>query len=137
MELINHLKQAMENSEKVRPKIGGFPYLAECLHQEGFTKNTWYLPSGDSFYFSQDDSLVISGTSLIGDMDKCPTFDESLLIKALRMDQAGQTTFPEFLMNVWEAGVVQYDVNFINRYVSYYGSNGEEYREDYPEVHID
>jgi Phage envelope protein len=137
MELINHLKQAMEKSEKVRPKIGGFPYLAECLRQEGFTKNTWYLPSGDSFYFSQDDSLVISGTSLIEDMHKCPAFDESLLIKALRMDQAGQTTFPEFLMNIWEAGVVQYDVNFINRYVSYYGSNGEEYREDYLEVHID
>lgn len=29
-------KNAMEKSEKVRPKVGGFPYLAECLRREGF-----------------------------------------------------------------------------------------------------
>ncbi|MFK4974500.1 DUF1398 family protein [Lactococcus garvieae] len=126
----------MSKSEKVRPKIGGFPYLAECLREEGFIKNTWYLPSGDSFYFSKEDSLVIPGKSLIEDITVYPSYSEEELIRALRTDQAGKSTFPEFLMNTWKSGVVKYEVNFIDRYVVYYGANGEEYKEIYPAVEI-
>jgi uncharacterized protein YbcV (DUF1398 family) len=53
---------------------------------------------------------------------------------ALRTDQAGQSTFPEFLAASWRAGVVRYDVDFVARTVTYYGSNSEEYIEDYPAV---
>ena len=127
MKLQNNLQNAMSKSEKVRPKIGGFPYLAECLREEGFIKNTWYLPSGDSFYFSKEDSLVIPGKSLIEDIAVYPSYSEEKLIRALRSDQAGKSTFPEFLMNTWKSGVVKYEVNFIDRYVVYYGANGEEY----------
>lgn len=136
MKLQNNLKNAMTKSEKVRPKIGGFPYLAECLREEGFIKNTWYLPSGDSFYFSKEDSLVIPGKSLIDDITVYPSYSEEELIRALRTDQAGKSTFPEFLMNTWKSGVVKYEVNFIDRYVVYYGANGEEYKEIYPAVEI-
>ena len=79
MKLLNNFKNAMAKSEKVRPKIGGFPYLAECLREEGFTKNTWYLPSGDSFYFTSEDSLVIPGKPLIGDM---------VLLRSLKIKRA-------------------------------------------------
>lgn len=126
----------MAKSEKIRPKIGGFPYLAECLREEGFTKNTWYLPSGDSFYFTKEDSLVVPGKPLIGDITTYPTYSEEKLINALRADQSGKTTFPEFLMNTWKAGVVKYEVHFIERYVIYYGANNEEYKETYPAVEI-
>ncbi|MFK4955301.1 DUF1398 family protein [Lactococcus garvieae] len=136
MNLQNNLQNAMSKSEKVRPKIGGFPYLAECLREEGFIKNTWYLPSGDSFYFSKEDSLVIPGKSLIEDIAVYPSYSEEKLIRALRSDQAGKSTFPEFLMNTWKSGVVKYEVNFIDRYVVYYGANGEEYKEIYPAVKI-
>lgn len=136
MKLQNNLQNAMSKSEKVRPKIGGFPYLAECLREEGFIKNTWYLPSGDSFYFSKEDSLVIPGKSLIEDITVYPSYSEEELIRALRTDQAGKSTFPEFLMNTWKSGVVKYEVNFIDRYVVYYGANGEEYKEIYPAVEI-
>ncbi|AMG51536.1 DUF1398 domain-containing protein (plasmid) [Enterococcus gallinarum] len=136
MRLLNNLENAIARSEKARPKIGGFPYLAECLRQEGFTKNIWYLPSGDSFYFSKEESMVIPGKSLIKDVSKTPLFSDRELITALRADQAGKTTFPEFLMNTWQSGVVKYEVNFIERYVIYYGSNNEEYRENYPTVEI-
>lgn len=136
MKLLNDLKNAMSKSEKVRPKVGGFPYLAECLREEGFTKNTWYLPSGDSFYFTSEDSLVIPGKPLIKDITIYPTYSEEKLINALRKDQEGQTTFPEFLMNTWKSGIVKYEVNFIERYVIYYGADGEEYKETYPAVEI-
>lgn len=136
MKLQNNLQNAISKSEKVRPKIGGFPYLAECLREEGFIKNTWYLPSGDSFYFSKEDSLVIPGKALFEDITVYPSYSEEELIRALRTDQAGKTTFPEFLMNTWKSGVVKYDVNFIDRHVVYYGANGEEYKEIYPAVEI-
>ena len=65
-----------------------------------------------------------------------PTFDEGALIKALRVDQAGESTFPEFLAASWRAGVVRYDVDFAARTVAYFGCNGEEYIEAYPPVEI-
>lgn len=43
----------------------------------------------------------------------CPAFDEAALIKGLRADQAGETTFAEFLNNAWQAGVVSYEVDFL------------------------
>jgi uncharacterized protein YbcV (DUF1398 family) len=65
-----------------------------------------------------------------------PPFDREALITALRTDQAGKSTFPEFLAASWRAGVVRYDVDFTARTVSYYGCNGEEYVEKYPAVEL-
>lgn len=61
-------------------------------------------------------------------------FDKDALVKALRSDQAGESTFPEFLEASWRAGIVRYDVDFEARMVSYHGSNGEEYIEPYSAV---
>jgi uncharacterized protein YbcV (DUF1398 family) len=49
-----------------------------------------------------------------------------------RTDQAGNSTFPEFLAASWRAGVVRYDVDFEARTVAYNGCKGEEYLEAYP-----
>ena len=65
-----------------------------------------------------------------------PPFDRGALIAALRTDQAGKSTFPEFLASSWQAGVIRYEVDFAARTVSYYGSNGEEYVEAYPGVEV-
>ncbi|MNS95372.1 hypothetical protein D3C72_1296280 [compost metagenome] len=65
-----------------------------------------------------------------------PVFNEVNLIEALRANQAGQSTFPEFLKAAWEAGCVRYDVDFEARMVIYYGIEGEFYEEEYPEVEI-
>ena len=66
-----------------------------------------------------------------------PSFDQASLIKALKADQSGLTSFPEFLMASWQAGVVSYIVDFEKRSVSYFGVLGESYTEDYPAVEID
>jgi uncharacterized protein YbcV (DUF1398 family) len=90
---IENLEAAQQRATVIRPKVGGFPYLAETLRRAGVT-----------------------------------------LISALRTDQAGESTFPEFLAASWRAGFVRYDVDFNTRTVAYYGCNEEQYVEAYPMV---
>jgi len=58
-------------------------------------------------------------------------------VAALRTDQAGRSTFSEFLAACWRAGVVRYDVDFAARSVAYYGCRDEVYTESYPAVEIE
>ncbi|PJD95822.1 MAG: DUF1398 domain-containing protein [Parachlamydia sp.] len=120
----------------ILPKIGGFPYLAEALRKAGITQNIWNLPSCQSIYLTEHGSVVSQGTPLINTTVDVPPFDREALIKALRIDQAGQSTFAEFLKASWEAGVVSYIVDFEKRVVTYYGILGESYSENYPTVEL-
>lgn len=133
---IDNLQAAQKLAMTIRPKVGGFPYLAEALRRAGVTRNVWFLPSCQSLYFTNDGPVVNQGTPLISGVADVPVFNRDGLIQALRTDQAGQSTFPEFLAASWRAGVVRYDVDFAARTVVYSGCNGEEYIEDYPEVEI-
>ena len=47
---IDNLQAAQKRAIAIRPKIGGFPYLAEILRRAGVTKNFWFLPSCQSLY---------------------------------------------------------------------------------------
>ncbi len=129
---IENLQSAQQRAMAGRPKVGGFPYLAETLRSAGVTRNLWSLPSCQSLYLTAQGPVVIQGTPLIAGIVDVPQFDRDALITALRADQSGQSTFSEFLMAVWEAGVVSYDVDFIARTVTYYGSAGASYVELYP-----
>ncbi|MGA7219618.1 MAG: DUF1398 family protein [Candidatus Sulfotelmatobacter sp.] len=119
-----------------RPKVGGFPYLAETLRRAGVTRNLWYLPACQSLYLTKYGHVVTLGTPLCSGTVDVPPFNRETLIAALRTDQAGKSTFPEFLAASWHAGVVRYDVDLIARKVAYYGCNDEEYIEDYPAVEV-
>lgn len=134
---IANLNEAMKRAMEGRPKAGGFPYLAECLRRAGVTRNVWSLPACQSFYLTNDGPVLTQGTPLTSGTVDVPTFDREALIRALRIDQAGESTFPEFLEASWRAGVVRYEVDFAAREVAYYGCNGEEYVETYPGVEID
>lgn len=134
---IDNLNLAMKRAAAIRPKVGGFPYLAETLRRAGVTRNVWSLPACQSLFLTNDGPIVIQGTPLVSGSADVPPFDCEALIKALRIDQVGDSTFPEFLEGSWRAGVVRYDVDFGARTVAYYGCNGEEYIEAYPVVKID
>lgn len=133
---IDNLQAAQQRAMATRPKVGGFPYLAEALRQAGVTRNLWFLPACESLYLTDDGPVVTQGAPLVSGMADVPAFDREALIKALRTDQAGKSTFPEFLAATWRAGVVRYDVDFAARTVAYYGCNGEEYIESYPPVDL-
>ena len=38
---IDNLNTAMQRAASVRPRVGGFPYLAEILRQAGVTRKIW------------------------------------------------------------------------------------------------
>lgn len=130
------LQAAMKYAMANRPKVGGFPFLAECLRKAGVEKNVWSLPGAQSIYLTKEGAIVNQGTPLVSGMAEVPSFNEEALITALRTDQAGQSTFPEFLASAWKAGVVAYDVDFSARTVTYYGVQGEKYVESYPSVDV-
>jgi uncharacterized protein YbcV (DUF1398 family) len=131
------LRQAQERAIAGRPKIGGFPYLAETLRRAGVTHNVWILPGCQSLYSTKYGTVVTQGKPLISGPAEVPSFDSEALIRALRTDQSGESTFPEFLESTWKAGVVRYEVNLLLREVTYQGCNGEQYVESYPEVNVD
>jgi uncharacterized protein YbcV (DUF1398 family) len=133
---IENLQAAQQRGTAGRPKVGGFPYLAETLRRAGITRNLWFLPACQSVYLSEKGAVVVQGTPLIGGMADVPPFNREALIAALRTDQSGRSTFPEFLLASWEAGVVKYDVDLIGRTCTYYGVSDEKYIETYPEVEV-
>lgn len=133
---IDNLTEAMNRAEKIRPRVGGFPFLAEVLRQAGVTRNVWSLPGCQSIFLTQEGPVVMQGKPLVDGVADVPVFDERALIQALRIDQAGESTFPEFLDASWRAGVVRYNVDLEARTVAYYGCNGEEYIEAYPAVSL-
>lgn len=134
---VENLLKAQQFAMSIRPKVGGFPYLAEALRKAGITRNIWNLPSCQSIYLTEYGSVVSQGTPLVNATDDVPLFNREALIKALRVDQSGQSSFPEFLKASWEAGVVSYTVDFEKRVVTYYGALGESYAENYPTVEIE
>lgn len=133
---IENLQAAQRQAMAIRPKVGGFPYLAEALRRAGVIRNTWTLPACQSLYWTAAGPVVLAGTPLVSGAADVPAFDREGLIRAIRIDQAGEGTFPEFLESAWRSGVVGWDVDFAARTVSYHGCNGEAYVEDYPAVEI-
>jgi uncharacterized protein YbcV (DUF1398 family) len=134
---IDNLQAAQQRAMAGRPKVAGFPYLAETLKRAGVTRNLWFLPACESLYLTERGPVVTQGAPLVSGMVDVPTFDRDALVAALRTDQAGQSTFPEFLAACWRAGVVRYDVDFAARSVAYYGCRDEVYTEEYPAVQIE
>lgn len=134
--IADKLTEAQQYAISIRPKSGGFPVFAEVLRQAGVKINRWFLPSCQSIYLTEDGAVVQQGIPIIKGIHEIPKFDREALISAIRSDQEGLCTFPEFLCAYWKAGVIEYEVDFITRKVTYYGANGESYLEEYPAVEI-
>jgi uncharacterized protein YbcV (DUF1398 family) len=134
---IEALQAAQQKALAGRPKVGGFPFLAETLRRAGVLRNHWFLPACQSVYLTQKGPVVTQGTPLLSGTVDVPPFDREALIAALRTDQAGKSSFPEFLPACWRAGVVRYDVDFTARICTYYGCEDGNYIESYPPAKVD
>jgi uncharacterized protein YbcV (DUF1398 family) len=133
---VENLKNAMARAAAIRPKAGGFPFLAESLRRAGAISNIWSLPACQSLFLTEAGPVVMQCAPLVSGAVDVPPFDRDALVAALRIDQAGESTFPQFLEASWRAGVIRYDVDFAARTVAYFGCRGEEYIESYPAVEI-
>ncbi len=131
---VENLAAAQLRAMARRPKVNGFPYLADTLQRAGVLSCAWFLPACQGLFLTQDGPVVTQGAPLLMGAVDVPPFNQDALVKALRTDQAGNSSFPEFLMAAWRAGIVRYDVDFIGRCVSYFGCRGESYIEPYPAV---
>jgi|SRR3954447_283648 uncharacterized protein YbcV (DUF1398 family) len=133
---IDNLKSAQQRAMAIRPKVQGFPVLAETLRQAGVRKNIWHLPAVQGLFLTDLGPVISQGTPLVSGFIEVRAFDREAVVRAIRVDQAGEITFPEFLQAIWDAGVVSYEVDFDARNVTYFGCDGASYIEAYPAVHI-
>jgi uncharacterized protein YbcV (DUF1398 family) len=133
---IEILQAAQPKAMAIPPKLNGFPHLAETLRRAGVSRNIWTLPACQSLYLTDDGPVLTVGAPLASGTANVPPFNRDALVTALRTDQAGNSTFPEFVAASWKAGVVPYDVNFNGRTVTYFGCNSEGYLEVYPPVDV-
>jgi uncharacterized protein YbcV (DUF1398 family) len=61
---IQNLQAAQQRAMAGRPKVGGFPYLAETLRRAGVTRNLWSLPACQSLFLTKDGPVVTQGPSV-------------------------------------------------------------------------
>jgi uncharacterized protein YbcV (DUF1398 family) len=68
---IENLQAAQQRAMAIRPKAGGFPYLAEALRQAGVTRNLWFLPACQSIFLTDDGPVVTQGAPLVSGYRGC------------------------------------------------------------------
>ena len=134
---VQQLEAAQQTAIAIRPKVGGFPVLAAVLRHAGVRRNEWTLPAAPSVYHTELGPVVQFGTPVASGTQAVPPFDRAAIIQALRTNQEGQSTFPEFLVSSFQAGIIRYVVDFDARTVTYYGIDGDFYVESYPDIPID
>jgi uncharacterized protein YbcV (DUF1398 family) len=130
------LSAALECGFRIRPKVGGFPYLAEALRSAGVSAIHCVVPSMTTVYVLPTGPVVLQGSPQVSGLADVAAFDAGALVTALRADQAGRSAYPEFMAAAWHAGVVSYDVDLAARTCTYRSATGEQYVEDYPAVDL-
>lgn len=135
-DIIGSITAAQERGMSVRPRVGGFPFLAESLRQAGVREYQFDVPSASAVLVTDAGTVLQPGTALRSQMTVVPPFDRDAVRESLRADQAGETTFPEFVESTFRAGVVRYTVDLDERTCTYLGVRGESYIEHYPVVEL-
>ena len=55
----DHLLSALDHAMAIRPRVGGFPVIAEVLRNAGVSRNEWFLPAATSLYETTPGSAEI------------------------------------------------------------------------------
>ena len=134
--IIETIDAAAAHGAAVRPKIAGFPFIAEALRAAGVTKYLFDVPSATVIYVTDDGVVIGPGQLIRTEKTVIPPFDSGKLVAAIRTDQRGESTFPEFVEESFLAGVVRYEVDTAARTCTYIGGRGESHVEEYPAVDL-
>ena len=86
---IENLEGAQKQAMAIRPKVGGFPYLAETLRRAGVTRNTWTLPACQALYLTKDGPVAMMFAPLLSGSSDVPAFNRDALIRACGSIRAG------------------------------------------------
>ncbi|HEX5369898.1 MAG TPA: DUF1398 family protein [Dehalococcoidia bacterium] len=134
--LESQINTALSYAAGMRPKVGGFPYLAEVLRQTGVTRILVNVPGMTTTFVTPEGSVVQQGEPQVTGAIEMAPFDAAALIAALRADQAGLSSYPEFMAATWAAGVLTYDVDLNERTCTYRSPASEAYTEAYAVVEV-
>jgi uncharacterized protein YbcV (DUF1398 family) len=134
---VETVQQAQRRGAAVRRRVNGFPYFAEALRGAGIKSIETSIATGGSVYHLADGAVAMNSEPIAAPVSAVPAWEEPALIGALRTDQAGESTFAEFLEASWKAGVIRFRVDLANRTCTYFGIAGNHYVETYPAVVLD
>lgn len=132
--VVDTVLAAQDRGNRARPAVGGFPVLAEALRAAGVTQIRCIVPSMTTVYTTSAGAVVQQGVPLVSGAAAVAAFDVDALVVALRRDQAGDSTYAEFMDGAWAAGVVSYDVDLVGRTCTYHSAVDDRYVEHYPAV---
>lgn len=135
-ELAERIGKAQAEAARMRPKAGGFPYLAEVLRRAGVERVLVTVPSMTTAYVTAEGTLVQQGEPQASGAIDLPAFAEHALVAAIRADQQGLSTYPAFMAATWAAGVLTYEVDLHERTCTYRGAGNEAYVEAYALVEL-
>jgi uncharacterized protein YbcV (DUF1398 family) len=113
-----------------RPKIEGFPYLAEAMREAGVLRLEFIVPTGTSLFTTTAGCAVIPATPVVTEPSDLPAWDEPALLAAIEADKHGGE-FPAFVAACWQAGVIRWIIDTSARTCTYHGADGDEYAEHY------
>jgi uncharacterized protein YbcV (DUF1398 family) len=131
-ELIEILRQAQQGAVAARPAVSGFPVFAEVLRAAGVTAIETSIATAGSIYHLLGGAVAESFEPIAAPVAVVPDWDQAAVIAAIQIDQAGQSTFPEFLRDSWAAGVISFRVDLNARTCTYFGVGNTSYVEIYP-----
>lgn len=134
MSLIEHVVEAQQRGAAARPKVAGFPYLAETLRLAGITRIAVTVPSWTTVLTTAEGSVLQQGSPMTEGTVEVPPFDRDAFLTALRADQAGEMAFPDWMEATWRAGVLWYEVDLDARSCTYRSPAGDSYVEQYAAV---
>jgi uncharacterized protein YbcV (DUF1398 family) len=136
MSLVETVTAAQARGARLRPAVGGFPYLAESLRQAGITHIAVTVPSWTTVLTTTTGSVIQQGTPMFEGPLDVPAFDQDAFLEALRADQEGRMAFPDWMEATWRAGVTWYEVDLEAHTCTYRSPSGESYVEDYLAVEL-
>jgi uncharacterized protein YbcV (DUF1398 family) len=114
---------ALARGMRVRPRVGGFPSLAEALRQAGIHLVHCDVASRATSYHVATSVVIDLQTPLAKGLTEVAAFDRDALVAAIGRDQRGESTYDEFVGAIWQAGVVTYDVDLAERTCTYVGAD--------------
>lgn len=125
-QLVNSLVQGSFSSAKT------FPEIVQALVKEGFesyhvdlvrSEYRYYMPNGESHVVTADHQLDQAASD----------FTAAGVEAAVRASQAGQVNYQEFLKRILKAGCVYYVTYLRGKKVAYFGRDGSEHVEYFPQ----
>lgn len=109
-----------------------FPEVVLALQKAGIESYVANLLVPNKIYFAKNESFE-TAVKVTFPLKVGPTFNQDLVIEALRAIQSQKISYQAFLQRIMDAGTIAYFVFINGKKAIYIGRNGEQYIENFPQ----